>query len=92
LTIGPGAGISVLADLFLLEVPDIAGGFEKGAGVARDIRKDRDVSPVLLGLPLLDRRHRRVELRKLRAFPARDILVLGVIALDKNALAGPAAD
>src|SRR6516162_1735514 len=92
LTIGLGARISVLADLFLLEIADIAGGFEKGAGLMRDIRKDRRRAPVLLGLALLDPRHGAVELRKPRAFPARDIIVLGVVALDENALAGPAAD
>jgi hypothetical protein len=40
LTVGLGTRITVLADLFLLEVADIAGGFEERAGVARDIRED----------------------------------------------------
>src|ERR1700730_3101183 len=82
----------IRADLFLFEVADIAGGFEEGAGLARDIREDWGCTPVLLRLPLLNRRHSAVELRKPRAFPALDILVLGIVALDKNALAGPATD
>src|SRR5271165_1191646 len=83
---------SILADLFLLEVAGVAGSFEEGAGVARDIREDWNASPVLFGLALLDRRHRAVQFRKLRAFPASDISILGIIALDQNALAGPAAN
>jgi hypothetical protein len=85
-------GVSILADLFLLEIADITGGFEKSAGLACDIREDRNTSPVFLGLPLVDRPHGAVELRKPRAFPAWDIVVLGVVALDQEALAGPAAD
>jgi hypothetical protein len=92
LTVGLGARVAVLADLFLLEVADIAGGFEESAGVARDICEDWGCTPVLLGLALLDRPHGAVELRKPRAFPARDILVLGIVALDEDAFAGPAAD
>src|ERR1700732_415460 len=71
LTVGLGARISVFADLFLLEVADIAGGFEKRAGVTRDIHEDWNCPPVLLRPALLDRRHRPVEFRKPRAFPAR---------------------
>jgi hypothetical protein len=82
----------ILADLFLLEVADVPGAFEEVAGFARDILEDWGCAPVLLGLAVLDRRHCAVELRKPRAFPARDILVLGIVALNKNALAGPAAD
>ena len=92
LTVGPGARVPILADLFLLEITDVAGSFEKGAGLVRDIREDWNASPVLLALPLLDRRPGQVELRKPRAFPARDIIVLGIVALDEDALAGPAAD
>src|SRR5260370_17409002 len=76
----------------MLEVANITGGFEKSAGLACDIREDRNASPVLLRLPLVDRPHGAVELRKPRTFPARDITVLGVIALDQDALAGPVAD
>jgi hypothetical protein len=54
--------------------------------------KDRNASPVLLGLAILGRSHGAVKLRKPRAFPAWDIIVLSVIALDQDALAGPAAD
>ena len=62
LSVGLGARVSILADLFLLEVADIAGGFEEGTGVARDIREDWSCAPVLLGLPLVDRPHGAVEL------------------------------
>src|SRR5260370_7202129 len=92
LTVRLGAGVSILADLFMLEVADSTGSFEKSAGLARDICEDWSCAPVLLRLALLDRPHGAVELRKPRAFPARDIIVLGVIALDQDALAGPAAD
>lgn len=53
---------SVRADLFLLEVADIASGLEKGAGFAGDIREDRGASPVFLRLALFDRPHGAVEL------------------------------
>src|SRR6516164_2829994 len=72
LTVGLGARVPVLADLFLLEVADIACGFEQGAGLACDIHENWNASPVLLGLPLIYWRHGAVECRKPWAFPAWD--------------------
>jgi len=86
LTVGLGARVAILADLFLLEVADIAGGFEESAGIAGDICEDWSCAPVLFRLPLVDRPHGAVELRKPRTLPARDIIVLGVVALDEDAL------
>ena len=78
------------ADLFLLEVAETAGGFEKGAGLARDVRKDRNISPILPWPVSRDRPHGVEEPRQPRASPARDVVVLGVVALDQDALAGAA--
>jgi hypothetical protein len=48
--VGLGATVTILADLFLLEVADIAGGFEESAGVPRDVREVGTLFQFFLGL------------------------------------------
>jgi hypothetical protein len=56
LTVSLGTRVSVPAGLFLLEVADIAGGFEESAGFARDIRENRGFRPIFVPLGDLLRR------------------------------------
>src|SRR5271165_7021476 len=86
----------VFTNLFVLEVADIAGALEESFCFPGDIGKDWNAVPIfrMLGVvsPVLRWGHCRIELRQWRTVPAWDIIVLGVIALDENALAGPAAN
>src|SRR5271165_6677003 len=86
----------VFTNLLVLEVADIAGALEESFCFRGDIREDRNAVPVfrMFGVmpSLLRWGHRRIEFRQWRAIPARDITVLGVVALDQDALAGPAAN
>src|SRR5580692_10087790 len=85
----------VVTNLFVLEVADIAGALEESFYFRSDIREDRNAVPVfrMFGVmpSLLRWGHCRIEFRQWQAIPARDIIVLSVVALDQDALASPAA-
>src|SRR5271166_6484392 len=85
----------VFTNLLVLEVADIAGALEESFCFRGDILEDRNAVPIFRMFGVMPSficwGHCRIEFRQWRAIPARDIIVLSVVALDQDALASPAA-